>query len=284
MPSQRLPQRRVQRRCVRRLAGEEGERPHRLPDQQVDTAYRPQPLPRRRLQQRRAPGMVDQIVHHGVRRHGLQKVQPGKGRTARHAQRCGVHQQVTRGRRLLYGVLRQHDALPAAGELCGQRRGTLQAAGAHDDPTCTGCRQRVAYGLGCAACAQQQHRPTLRVKALPGQTVQKARAVGVVADGTSLPDAHGVHRAAGSCRRVHLIQQGEDGLLVGHGHVEAGAAAVLGPPDKGGKLLRAHRPHVVAVRRTGLVDHGLMEQRRQAVCHRVADHKQLLHGRTVSFR
>ena len=216
-----------------------------------------------------------------MRRHGLKKVQPGKGRTARHAQRCGVHQQVTRGRRLLYGVLRQHDALPAAGELCRQRRGALQAAGAHDDPTCTGCRQRMAYGLGRAACA---HRPALRVKALPCQTVQKARAVGVVADGASLPDAHGVHRAAGSRRCVHLVQQGENGLLVGHGHVEADAAAVLGPSDKGGKLLRAHRPHVVAVRRTGLVDHGLMEQRRQAVYHRVADHKQLLHGRTVSFR
>ena len=228
--------------------------------------------------------MVDQIVHHGAWRHGLQKVQPGKGRTARHAQRCGVHQQVARGRRLLYGVLRQHDALSAAGKLCGQRRGAFRAAGAHDDPACTGCRQRVTYGLGRAACAQQQYRPSLGVEALSCQTVQKARAVGVVTDGASLPDAHGVHRAAGSRRCVHLIQQGEDGLLVGHGHVEAGAAAVLGPSDEGGKLLRAHRPHVVAVRRTGLVDHGLMEQRRQAVCHRVADHKELLHGRTVSFR
>ena len=40
--------------------------------------------------------------------------------------------------------------------------------------------------FGRAACAQQQYRPSLGVEALSCQTVQKARAVGVVADGATV--------------------------------------------------------------------------------------------------
>ena len=55
------------------------------------------------------------------------------------------------------------------------------------------------------------------------------------------------------------------------------APAVSGPGHEIRQLVGPHRPHIVAVRRPSLPDHGPLDQRRQAVCHRIADHIQLPH-------
>ena len=272
---QRLPQRRVQCRRVRFLAGEKRKGTHRLPDQQVDAAHRPQAQPRRRLQQRRPPRVVHQIVHHRVPRRRPQKRQVAECRAARHPQRGGVDHQPA-----LRRVPRQFIQSAGHGAVGVPRRQRLRPADAavtHGDAGRTRLRQRMTHRRGRAPRAQQQHLLPAGVGSVPGQTVQKSGAVRVVADGPSLPETHGVHRAAGRRTAVHLVQQRHDGLLQGHGHVAPGAPAVLRPAHKVRQLTGPHRPHIVAVCRPGLLYHGPVDQRRQTVGHRVADDIQLPH-------
>ena len=145
----------------------------------------------------------------------------------------------------------------------GQILGRIDAAVGDENLFHTGADQRITDGVSGAAGTQQQHGLALRLQAAGAQAVHKSPAVSVIADGTAVFDADGVHRTAGGRRRAQLIQQWQDGL----GH-EVGQIAGLNAAD------------FIGVVYAGLGDHGAVEQRRKAMIHGVADKIELFVGHT----
>ena len=162
----------------------------------------------------------------------------------------------------------------------GQILGRIDAAVGDENLFHTGADQRITDGVSGAAGTQQQHGLALRLQAAGTQAVHKSPAVSVIADGTAVFDADGVHRAAGGCRGAQLIQQRQDGLLVGHGDVEPGTAAGLGLGHEVGQIAGLNAADFIGVVYAGLGDHGAVEQRRKAMIHGVADKIELFVGHT----
>ena len=103
--------------------------------------------------------------------------------------------------------------------------------------------QCPAYRSGGAAAAQYQHTLSLCPK---GQRTHKARPVGVIANSPALSYHHGVDRTHGGRVALHRVQQRQDGLLMGHGHVEAVVGPLSGPLHKRRQLLRPDGHRLIA--------------------------------------
>ena len=239
--------------------------------QQRRSRYSRKAARRCRRQQSRAPGLVDQIVYHRLPWGGAEKRQLREGGLAVHAQRRGVDEQRALRKGAAQRCAVEGHRLHPVGAQGGQRSRRLRAAGGDENMGRARSRQRAAHRRRRAACAQQQHRPSRRVKAPAAQAVHQPHAVGIVPHGASVTEADGVHRAAVGGEAVHLVQQGHDGLLVGHGDVAARPRAILRRCHELRQRGGGHGVQLVGIGCAGLGDHGAVEQRRKAVPHRVAD-------------
>ena len=77
-------------------------------------------------------------------------------------------------------------------------------------------------GLGGAALAQHQGFFLFHIDAVMLQQIAEAVEIRIVAFQPSGPVDDGIYRTDFSCVGIHLIQIGEDSLLVGDGHIQGG--------------------------------------------------------------
>src|SRR5690606_23164917 len=105
------------------------------------------------------------------------------------------------------------------------------AAAAHDAETDAQLAEHEGHGPAGPATAQHQ-RTRLDVAAGVAQgghqradQAAETGYIGVVASDAAVVDHNGVHRAHRGRQGVHFIEEGNHGLLVGHGNVQAAQAA-----------------------------------------------------------
>ena len=224
------------------------------------------PLLRRR-QQRRLTGLVHQIVDPAMA--ALQKAKVRELRFSRHAQWRGVHQQIA--------LPCQHRQLPpqVSIHIPSHRLFRMAAADGHRR---TSTHQRPAHCRGRAAAAQHQHPLSRRRKR---QRRHEARPVGIIAGGPALPHHNGIHGVHSRRVLLHRVQQRQDGLLMGHGHIEAVVSALLGPFHEGGQFPLPDGHRLIAACQSPLPQQRRMDGRRQTVGHRIADHAKSEHTLTL---
>ncbi len=93
-----------------------------------------------------------------------------------------------------------------------------------DGDAAAASQQGVDHRPRRAARTQHQTIPTIEGQAIPLQIGQKAGPVGIEASQTAVADDDGVNRADDARGGENGIHMRQDGLFVGHGHVDAAKA------------------------------------------------------------
>ena len=144
------------------------------------------------------------------------------------------------------------------------------------DPNRSGAAVHGGHGNGAGrtAGAENGHGPAGKVIAQVLQGPAKADAVGGVPLQTLLPQPDGIDAAGSAGLRGHIRQIGKNVQLVGHGEVKASQAQGPGGGKKVGKASLGDPKGQIQVIPAQMGNHGVLQQRREAVGDGVADHRQ----------